>query len=136
MHLTLSAQGITSGVDLFRVSVSEDGHWSFESRAVERADGRLDPEDVAQLLTLYTHVDWDDHVLNAPVSADDRTLFKLDVHDGGMIRTYQFSEAMNHASFQFRDLVHFLRHNVALSGDPAGWSPEPWDQRPPAVTEQ
>lgn len=133
MHLTLSAKGLESGVDLFRVSVREDGHWSYESRAVERAEGRLDPEDVEQLVGLYTSVDWDKHVLNAPVSADDRTLFELNVDDGNMTRTYRFSEAINHASYQFKDLVHFLRHNVALAGDPAGWSPEPWDQRPPAT---
>lgn len=133
MHLTLRAQGVGTGIDLFKISVSEDGHWTYESRAVEHVEGQLGPEDVAQLVNLYAKVDWDKHVLNAPVSADDRTLFKLDVIDGAMIRTYQFSEAVNHASWQFRDLVHFLRHHVALKGDPVGWSPEPPGQRPPEV---
>ncbi|HLN61049.1 MAG TPA: hypothetical protein VK464_05800, partial [Symbiobacteriaceae bacterium] len=119
MHLTLSATGVDSKVDLFQVQIDEKGNWAYESRAVEKATGKLMDGDVAQLRSLYEKVPWDQEVLNNPVSSDDRTLFKLEVNrEDGDKRLYQFSEAMNHLSWQFRDLVHFLRHNVANHGDP------------------
>ena len=135
MHLTLSATGVDSKVDLFQVQIDEKGNWSYESRAVEKATGKLMDGDVAQLRSLYEKVPWDQEVLNNPISADDRTLFKLEVNrEDGDKRLYQFSEAMNHLSWQFRDLVHFMRHNVADHGDPVGREGE--DARktePPAV---
>jgi hypothetical protein len=134
MHLALSATGVDSGISLWRVEVGEDGRWNYESRAVQHAAGTLPPEDLAQLQGLYKAVDWGLETLNNPVSYDDRTLFKLDVdHGGGERRLYQFSEAMNHLSWQFRDLVHFLRHNVADAGDPVGIRPNETEHRPPAM---
>lgn len=134
MHLALSASGVGTGIPLFQVEIDENGEWTYESRAVEFARGRLNEADQVQLKSLYDKVDWGLEVLNNPVSADDRTLFKLEVdHGHGDLRLYQFSEAMNHLSWQFRDLVHFLRHNVARAGDPVGHIPEETAQQPPAV---
>lgn len=134
MHLTLSATGVDSGVNLFKVSVGEDGRWTYESRAVEFAEGRLTEADQAQLKHFYERVNWDLETLNAPVSYGDRTLFRLEVDDkkrGHVL--YQFSEAMAHRSWEFRDLFHFLRHNVALHGDPVGRIPGETHTTPPAA---
>ena len=133
MHLTLSASGVGTGIKLFSVSVDEAGHWTYESRAVERAEGKLSPGDREQLQDFYLRVDWGKETLNNPVSIDDRTLFKLEVdHGNGDRRLYQFSEAMNHLSWQFRDLVHFLRHNV-ITGEPLGQFPDDTHHQPPAI---
>jgi hypothetical protein len=134
MHLSLTAKGITNGVDLWKVEVDEDGHWSYESRAVERAEGVLTEGDRAQLISLYEKVDWSREVLNNPMSADDRIHFQFDVVKAdGDRRCYQFSEQMAHLSTQFRDLVHFLRHNILGGGDPVGRIPNEMHTEPPAV---
>lgn len=134
MHLSLTATGIDSHVELWTVSVNDDGAWVYESRAVERAEGNLTEGDQAQLISLYEKVDWSREVLNNPVSADDHILFRFEVVKAdGDRRTYTFSEAMNHLSYQFRDLVHFLRHNVLGSGDPVGRIPGETHDQPPAV---
>jgi hypothetical protein len=135
MHLTLSATGLDSKLPLFQVKVDDQGQWSYESRAVEQAEGKLMDGDVAQLRSLYDSVPWDQEVLNNPISADDRTLLQLEVNrENSDKRLYQFSEAMNHLSWQFRDLVHFLRHNVANHGDPVGREGQDAKQtEPPAV---
>jgi hypothetical protein len=133
VHLSLTATGADSGVPLFVVNVDEDGTWSYQSRAVAHAAGTLTPGDRAQLKNFYDKVSWGLEVLNNPVSAEDRTFFRLEVdHGGGEQRQYQFSEAMNHLSWQFRDLVHFLRHNVATGGEPVGRSPYEGEERAPA----
>lgn len=137
MRITLSAAGVDTGVPLFRTEVNENGEWRHESRAVEEVRGQLTPGDLAQFKNFYDEVNWSLEVLNNPVSADDRTLFKLEVdHGHGDVRLYQFSEAMNHLSWQFRDLVHFLRHNVAVGGDLPGRIPPEIAHQPPGVPEQ
>jgi hypothetical protein len=134
LHLTLSAVGVESKVPLFTVSVDEQGHWAYESRAIQEAKGTLTQGEVAQLKTLYDDVNWEQETLNNPVSADDRTLFKLEVdHGDGNKKLYQMSEAMNHRSWQFRDLIHFLRHNVALNGEPLANIIEEPREQPPMV---
>lgn len=121
MHLSLTATGSDSKQELYRLEVDGSGAWTYRSRAVEGVRGQLRLGDVEQLRGLYEAVDWEKHVLNAPVSADDRIHFRLGVQTPqGEERTYMFSEAVTHASFQFRDLVHFLRHNVAIAGEPVG----------------
>jgi len=134
MHLSLSATGIESKVKLWTVSVDETGKWSYESRSVEEANGHLTEGDTAQLISLYEKVDWSREVLNNPVSADDHIIFHFDVilADGDR-RTYMFSEGLTHLSYQFRDLVHFLRHNVLGGGDPVGRIPDETHDQPPAV---
>lgn len=134
MHLILSAVGVDSSVPLFTVEVDGQGDWRYESRAVEEARGELSEADQAQLKNLHDKVNWSLETLNAPVSSDDRTLFKLDVdHGDGNRALYQTSESMTHRSWEFRDLVHFLRHNVALAGDPVGRIPDEVRDQPPAV---
>lgn len=134
MHLVLEATGLGTAIDLFRVEVDGDGAWSYQSQAVQLAQGHLTAGDHAQLISLVEKVNWELEVLNSPTSRDDRRLFRLTVRlpDQGE-RTYQFSEAMNHRSWQFVDLVHFLRHNVATGGDPVGRlelepTAQPYDQ--------
>lgn len=132
MRIALTAKGIESKVELFRVQVDADGRWTYESRAVEQASGRLSEADLAQFNAFYDKVNWELEVLNGPVTADDRILFEMDVvHDGGDRRLYQFTEDLAHRSWQFRDLVHFLRHNVATAGDPVGLSPDEPGVHPP-----
>ena len=134
MQLTLTARGIDTDILLWTVSINEQGAWAYESRAVEEAHGTLTKGNLAQLISLYERVDWDLETLNAPMSADDRTLFRLEVvTDTGDRRLYQSSEAMNHRSWQFRDLFHFLRHNVATAGDPTGPTTGVTEAEPPAV---
>jgi hypothetical protein len=132
LQITLTATGIESKVELFRVQVDGAGRWRYESRAVAHAEGRLSAADLAQFKSLYDKVNWELEVLNGPISAGDRTLFAMDViHDGGDRRIYQFTESLAHRSWQFRDLVHFLRHNVATAGDPVGYSPDEPGVHPP-----
>lgn len=132
MHLTLTAIGAESRVALFRIEVDGDGRWHYESRGVAGANGQLSPADRAQLKSLYDRIDWELEVLNGPKAADDRVHFALDVtHDEGKHQHYQFSENLAHRSWQFRDLVHFLRHNVATAGDPVAWSPDQPEEHPP-----
>jgi hypothetical protein len=134
LHLTLSAVGVQSRVPLFTLDVDEQGHWTYESRAVERAAGILTQGDRAQLKNLCEEIDWDLETLNSPVSADDGTLFKLEVvSENGDRRLYQSSEALNHRSWQFRDLVHFLRHNVATNAAPMASFMEAPREQPPLV---
>lgn len=134
MHLSLTATGIISKVKLWTVEVDESGHWSYESRAVERAQGCLTEGDRAQLISLYEKVDWSREVLNNPISADDQIHFRFEVVKAdGDRRTYTFSEALNHVSTQFKDLVHFLRHNVLGGGDPVGRLPGETHDAPPAM---
>jgi hypothetical protein len=134
MQLVLQATGLHTEIDLFRVEVDGDGVWSYQSQAVQFAQGHLTEADRAQLNSFFEKVNWELELLNSPMSPDDRRLFRLTVRlpDQGE-RTYQFSEAMNHRSWQFIDLVHFLRHNVATGGDPVGRqelgpTTQPYDQ--------
>lgn len=121
MQLTLTAVGRQSDKMLYRISVDETGKWEYESTAVEHASGHLVPGEVAQLKSLYDKVSWDREVLNNPIDLEDHTIMRLEVdHGEGKMATYQFSDAMTRLSFEFRDLVHFLRHNLATGGDPAG----------------
>ncbi len=121
MHFTLRARGAVSGVSLFELSVDGDGNWHYQSRAIASAHGRLSEADRAQLKARYEQVDWDAEVLNGPIGRDAHTLFELEVTGaGGETRLYQFDDEFHHRSWQFRDLVHFLRHNVATGGEPVG----------------
>ncbi|MFZ5816819.1 MAG: hypothetical protein ACOY93_16255 [Bacillota bacterium] len=132
MQITLTAKGLDSKVELARVQVDSDGRWRYSSRAVEQAEGRLSAADLAQFQAFYDKVNWELEVLNGPVTADDRILFEMEViHDEGDRRLYQFTEDLAHRSWQFRDLVHFLRHNVAGAGDPVGYSPDRPGEHPP-----
>ncbi|HEY3367994.1 MAG TPA: hypothetical protein VGK74_23280 [Symbiobacteriaceae bacterium] len=134
LQLTLTALGIDTEILLWTLTINEHGAWAYESRAVEEAHGTLTRGDLAQLISLYEKVDWALETLNAPMSADDRTLFRLEVvTDEGERRLYQSSEAMNHRSWQFRDLFHFLRHNVATAGDPIGSATGVTQAEPPAL---
>lgn len=133
MQITLTAKGIQSKVTLFSVQVDDSGRWVYESRGVEGAEGHLSRADQVQFKSFYDKVNWELEVLNGPIAADDGTLFELDViHSGsGDRRLYQFTESLAHRSWQFRDLVHFLRHNVATAGDPVGYSPDQPREYPP-----
>lgn len=119
--MSLRAKSAYSGAFLFAISVGGDGAWQYESRVIEGAHGRLSEADRAQLKALYDKVDWDSEVLNGPLSRDSRVHFELEItHDGGDHRLYQFDDELQNRSWQFRDLVHFLRHNVATAGDHVG----------------
>lgn len=132
MQITLTAKGIESKVKLFQVHVEDTGRWTYESRGVEHAEGHLSEADLAQFKNFYDKVNWELEVLNGPISADDRTFFEMDVvHDAANRKLYQFSESLAHRSWQFRDLVHFLRHNAATGGDPVGYSPDEPGVHPP-----
>lgn len=121
MQITLRAKSAYTGDFLFAIAVSGDGRWRYESRVIEGAHGRLSDADRAQLKALYDKVDWGKEVLNGPLSRDAHVHFELEVtHDGGDQRLYQFDDDMHNRSWQFRDLVHFLRHNVATAGAPVG----------------
>lgn len=125
MRIVLRATGVDTGALVSRLEVNlEDGTYSYESRAVEQARGRLSEGDTAQLRRLFEEVDWDAELLNGPVDVGDRTRFELEVSPGGEHRMYMFSEDYDTRSWQFRDLVHFLRHNVATAGEPVGPDPE------------
>lgn len=132
MQITLTAKGIDSKVVLYQLQVDDAGRWSYESRGVEHAEGRLSEANLAQLKNFYERVNWELEVLNGPVVASDRTLFEMDVfHKGGERRLYQFTESLAHRSWEFRDLFHFLRHNTATGGDPVGYSPDEPEVHPP-----
>jgi len=132
--ITLRATGLLSKVRLFELTVDREGRWTYESLAVEHASGQLSPANFAQLKSFYDKVNWELEVLNSPLRTDDRILFELDVvHDGDDRRLYQFSEQTTHRSWEFQDLFHFLRHNVATAGDPVGFSPDPPQEQPPAM---
>ncbi len=134
MQITLTATGLESKVKLWELSVDPDGHWQYESRAVEHAEGQLSPANIAQLKMFYDKVNWGLEVLNSPLTANDRILFQMDVvHEGARPQRYQFSEQCTHRSWQFQDLFHFLRHNVATAGDPVGFSPDEPREQPPAM---
>jgi len=130
MWLALTALGVDSGVQLFHLAVAHDGRWTYESRAVAEASGTLPRGEMAQVKSLVDAVPWEAEVLNMPVSADDRTLFRLQIRlKDDDERLYQCSEAVNHASWQFRDLLHFLRHNIAgarRAERPVQESPPDW----------
>lgn len=130
MHLVLQATGLDSAIDLFRVEVDGDGGWSYQSQAIQLAQGDLSAADRAQLISFVEKVNWELEVRNSPTHRDDRKLFQLTVRlDDKGEQTYHFSEAMTHRSWQFMDLVHFLRHNVATGGDPISQqAPEPTRQ--------
>lgn len=132
VQITLTAKGIDSKVALFRTQVDSNGRWSYESRGVEHAGGRLSKADLAQFKSFYDKVNWELEVLNGPLTADDRILFAMEVvHDSTDRALYQFSEDLAHRSWQFRDLVHFLRHNATTGGDPVGYSPDEPGEHPP-----
>lgn len=121
MHLKLTATGNDNGVEIFRLDLDGDGSWTYESRAIEQVAGQLSAADRAQLEGLIEAVEWDKQILNASITPDDLIRFRLDVTAPNLgQRTYLFSEAMRNEPFPFRDLVHFLRHNVATGGEPAG----------------
>jgi len=125
VQITLRAKSAYSGAFLFSVTVGGDGTWRYESRVIEEAHGRLPEADRAQVKALYDKVDWGSEVLNGPLSRGARIHFELEVtHDGGDHRLYQFDDEMGNRSWQFRDLVHFLRHNIATGGDAVGAPPE------------
>lgn len=89
---------------------------------MEEATGKLTPAELAQLKSLYDAVDWGKEVVNAPIGMNDHTLFRLEVEHGeGNAETYRFSDIMTNLSWQFRDLIHYLRHNLAHGGDPVGF---------------
>jgi hypothetical protein len=124
MHLALTATGLESKIQLYRIEVDDQGHWTYQSRAIENVEGRLTKGDLAQLKGCYDKVNWRLEVLNNPVNRDDRVLFRLEVdHGDGDLLVYHVSEEMHHVSWEFRDLVHFLRHNVATGADPLGAPP-------------
>lgn len=132
MQITLTAKGIESKVQLYEISVDGTGRWDYESRAVEHAQGTLSRADQAQFQSFFERVSWELEVLNGPITATDRTLFEMEVtFDNGDRRLYQFTESLAHRSWGFRDLFHFLRHNVATGGDPVGYSPDQPDLHPP-----
>lgn len=120
MQITLTARGIESGGELYRVQADDRGRWRYQSRAIEQAEGQLSRADLAQFQSFYDKVNWELEVLGGPTSAGDSILFEMAVtHSPQDRQLYQFTESMAHRSWQFRDLVHFLRHNVATGGNPA-----------------
>ena len=121
MHLRLTATGNDNGIEIFRLAVDGEGNWVYESRAIEKVTGELSAADRAQLEGLFKTVEWQKKILNATITPDDLIRFRLDVAADDLgPRTYLFSEAMRNEPVPFRDLVHFLRHNVATGGEPAG----------------
>lgn len=120
--MQLSAHGIDTGLDLFHLDVQGNGCWRYQSHAVEKAEGRLTEGDLAQLQSLYKRVEWDKQYVDGGVNhVLDRVEFALLVeHDGGGRQHFIFSDTFRGLSWSMRDLVHFLRHNVATGGDPVG----------------
>lgn len=115
MRIALSGRGIDSDSALFQVAVDGDGQWTYQSRAFENLQGNLSEADQAQFRSLYKSVDWDHQKLNATIRYKDRVEFCLEVdHGDGNVKSYFFSEVLrpNDASWEFRDLVHFMRHNI------------------------
>lgn len=133
MRIELRATGVDTGALLSRLHVDlQTGAYTYESHAVEEARGQLSDGDTAQLRRLFEGVDWGAEVLNSPIDFDDSTRFEMEVWWEDTHRTYLFSESLETRSWQFRDLVHFLRHNVATAGEPVGIDPPPENDRPPA----
>lgn len=122
MRMLLSAHGIDTGLDLFHIEVDGEGRWSYQSRDVERAEGRLTPGDLAQLHSLYEKVDWSRQYVNGGINhVLDRVEFALMVEPDGEGRKYFiFSDTYRGLTWELRDLVHFVRHNTATGGEPVG----------------
>lgn len=120
--MLLSAHGIDTGLDLFHIEVQGDGRWSYQSHDVEKAEGRLTPGDLAQLLSLYEKVDWSRQYVDGGVNhVLDRVEFTLLVEpDGEGRKHFIFSDTYRGLTWEMRDLVHFVRHNVATGGEPVG----------------
>jgi len=121
VRIALSGRGIDSDVPLFQVTVNGDGEWTYQSRAFEYLRGSLSEADQAQIRSLYKAVDWDQQKRNATIRYKDRIEFCLEVdHGGGTVKSYFFSEVLrpNEAPWEFRDLVHFLRHNIVGPTEP------------------
>jgi hypothetical protein len=134
VRIALSGRGIDSDVALFRVTVNDEGQWTYQSRAIEHIQGSLSEADQAQIRSLYKAVDWDHQKLNATIRYKDRVEFCMEVdHGDGNIKSYFFSEVLrpNDASWEFRDLVHFLRHNVIGPTEPV-WPEQVPTERPEA----
>lgn len=123
--MQLSAHGIDTGLDLFHLEVQGNGCWSYQSHAVEKAEGRLSGGDQAQLQSLYERVEWDKQYVDGGVNhVLDRVEFALLVeHDEAERQHFIFSDTFRGLSWSMRDLVHFLRHNVATGGEPVGPNP-------------
>lgn len=122
MRMLLSARGIDTGLDLFHIEVHGDGRWSYQSHDVERAEGRLTPGDLAQLISLYEKVDWSRQYVDGGVNhVLDRVEFTFLVEpDGEPRRLFVFSDTYRGLTWEMRDLVHFVRHNTATGGEPVG----------------
>jgi hypothetical protein len=120
--MLLSAHGIDTGIDLYHIEVHGDGRWSFESHNVDRTEGRMTEGDLAQLLSLYERVDWSRQYVDGGVNhVLDRVEFGLLVEpDGEGRKHFTFSDTYRGLTWEVRDLVHFLRHNVATGGEPVG----------------
>lgn len=128
MQVMMTVQESGSGRPLFQVVVDGEGRWRYESQAVQRAEGRLAEGERAQLISLLKKVAWDREQPMHPRRREDHLRFRLEVAPtDGEGRTFTFSDTMEGISVELRDLVHYLRHNLAVGGDPVG--PEP-DQLP------
>lgn len=125
MRILLTSTGVDSGVPLTRLEITlPDGSYTYESRAVSQMAGRLDEADTVQLQRLIDAVNWDQEVLNSPTRWNHNTRFELTIEKDGQQRLYQFSDWMQGPrSWEFKDLVHFLRHNVAFADAPGNLSP-------------
>ncbi|MDF2629465.1 MAG: hypothetical protein K0R39_3296 [Symbiobacteriaceae bacterium] len=129
MHLSLTATNM--GHELWKVTADGTGAWTYESRSVEQAEGRLTEGDRAQLIGLYEHVDWNREVLNHGITSDTMIRLHLDVTKAdGDKRTYTFNADTNQLSTELADLVHFLRHNIMGAGEPVGRIPDDMRDQP------
>jgi hypothetical protein len=122
VRIALSARGIDTGIDLFHLDLQGNGCWTYQSHAVEKAEGRLTEGDLAQFKSLYNAVDWYKEYARGGINRVlDHVEFGMKVeHDDGRRQFIEFSDELNNLSWPMRDLVHFLRHNVATGGDPVG----------------
>jgi hypothetical protein len=122
VRLLLTAHGIDTGLDLFHLEVEGNGCWRYQSHMVDKAEGRLTEGDLAQLLSLFAKVEWDKQYVDGGVNhVLDRVEFVLWVeHDDGERQHFIFSDTYRGLTWEMRDLVHFLRHNVATGGEPVG----------------
>lgn len=121
MRVRLTGQGIAADVDLFSLEVDGEGVWTYRSRAIEELKGTLDEADEVQFKSLFERVDWDEKKLNGTIRFDDHVKFKLQVDRGdGQVKTFFFSDHLrpNEATWEFKDFIHFLRHNVVGPADP------------------
>jgi hypothetical protein len=129
MHLSLTATNM--GKTIWTVTADDSGAWSYESRAVARAEGTLTEGDRAQLISLYEHVDWNREVLNHGITSDTMIRLHLDVTKAdGDKRTYTFNADTNQLTDELSDLVHFLRHNIMGAGEPVGRIPDDMRDQP------